>query len=422
MDSLAHAPMTPADTWVFSPHIPLSLYIHYPWCVQKCPYCDFNSHQAKVAKTAETSTAEQERLYLDAVIAQLTASLPLIWGRPIQSIFFGGGTPSLMSAAGFSHLMTHVRQLLPLAAGCEITLEANPGTVDEAKFAAFHAAGVNRLSIGIQSFNPEHLQALGRIHDEQQAWSAIATAKAVGFERINLDLMYGLPNQTLAQALDDLGQALAADTGHLSHYQLTLEPNTPFYRQPPVLPDDDHCWEMQEACQSRLAAAGYQHYEVSAYAKAQQACQHNLNYWQFGDYLGLGAGAHGKLTFVNEQAIWRSQMPSSPGSYIREVNQAMQQGLAAQNPKQLGRWWQVEPDERLFEFMLNGLRLQQGFDVSLISERTGLVADHWEAQLNELAHQGWLTLSPADAAITARRLNLTEQGHRYLNSLLAQWV
>ncbi len=416
MDSVADNPIAAANAWVFSPHIPLSLYIHYPWCVQKCPYCDFNSHQAK------TDLAAQERLYLDAVMAQLTASLPLIWGRPIQSIFFGGGTPSLMSADGFTYLMTQVRQLLPLTAGCEITLEANPGTVDEAKFAAFYAAGVNRLSIGIQSFNPKHLMALGRIHDEQQAWSAIATAKAVGFERINLDLMYGLPQQTLAQALDDLDQALAADTGHISHYQLTLEPNTPFYRQPPVLPDDDHCWDMQEACQAKLAGAGYQHYEVSAYAKSQQACQHNLNYWQYGDYLGLGAGAHGKLTFVNEQTIWRSQMPSSPGSYIRDVEQARQAGLALQDPKQLGRWWQVEPQERLFEFMLNGLRLQQGFELSLISERTGLVASQWEAQLHQLEQEGWLTLAPADAAITARRLNLTEQGHRYLNSLLAQWV
>lgn len=400
----------------FDPHLPLSLYIHYPWCVQKCPYCDFNSHQAK------QDLAQQERVYLEALIAQLTASLPLIWGRPIQSIFFGGGTPSLISAEGFSWLMSQLRQLLPMSSACEITLEANPGTVDEAKFATFFAEGVNRLSIGIQSFNPTHLKALGRIHDEQQAWSAIATAKAVGFQHINLDLMYGLPHQTLAEALDDISQALSAATGHISHYQLTLEPNTPFYRQPPSLPDEDHCWDMQDACQAQLNAAGYRHYEVSAYAQDKQACRHNLNYWQYGDYLGLGAGAHGKLTFVNEQCIWRSQMPSSPGGFIREMTHEAGAGLAMQDPKQLGRWWQVSEDERLFEFMLNALRLQQGFDVALITERTGLGPDVWAHQLDALSSEGWLQLTPANAPLMSRQLGLTAQGHRYLNSLLARWV
>lgn len=382
----------------FQQPLPLSLYIHYPWCVQKCPYCDFNSHQAKADLVA------QEQAYLQALIKQLELTLPSIWGRPIRSIFFGGGTPSLMSVTGFESLMSQLRALLGFAHDIEITLEANPGTVDEDKFAGFYQAGVNRLSIGGQSFNPAHLKALGRIHDQEQALSAFETAKQVGFRHINLDLMFALPNQTLAQAEADLRQAIALAPSHISHYQLTLEPNTPFYRQPPPLPDEDLAWAMQTACQAQLRQAGYDHYEVSAYAQPGRHSQHNINYWQFGDYIGLGAGAHGKLTLPQQGEIWRTQMPASPGAYQSMIN-------AAQMNEWPGRCYSVPAADLRFEFMLNALRLQQGFDLELFSQRTGLPLTEILPKCEALQTEGWLVLQQG-------RLQLTPQGHQYLNSVI----
>ncbi len=389
----------------FEQPIPLSLYIHYPWCVQKCPYCDFNSHQVKA------DFAQQQQRYLHALVQQLENTLPMIWGRPIESIFFGGGTPSLMSVEGLDWLLSQLRALLGFSPQTEITLEANPGTVDEAKFIGFRQAGITRLSLGIQSFHPAHLQALGRIHDNQQAWSAIEAAKHAGFERLNLDLMFALPQQTLTQALQDIDYALAAEPTHISHYQLTLEPNTPFYRQPPILPDEDLAWEMQLACQAKLGEAGYQHYEVSAFARPGEACRHNLNYWQFGDYLGLGAGAHGKLTLAQFGEVWRSQQPASPGAYLQQFPAPRSQGQG----RDYGRWQRLEQADLIFEFMLNALRLNDGFELALFSRHTGLALSQISAQLQQLQTQNWAHLSD-------NRLELTALGKQYLNSVIAVFL
>lgn len=389
---------------LFTQPLPLSLYIHYPWCVQKCPYCDFNSHQAK------NDLSSQEQLYLQALVKQLELTLPMIWGRQISSIFFGGGTPSLMSVEGFDWLMSQLRALLGFSPDIEVTLEANPGTVDVAKFAGFRQAGVNRLSLGVQSFNDSHLKALGRIHDSHQAWLAIEAAKSVGFSNFNLDLMFALPAQTLEQAMADVEQAIQLAPTHLSHYQLTLEPNTPFYRQPPVLPDEDLAWEMQLACQARLKQAGYQHYEVSAFSQPGRECVHNLNYWQFGDYLGLGAGAHGKLTLPQTAEIWRSQMPASPGAYLQVMQTTPQSGLNIP-PQAMGRWSTVDSQDAIFEFMLNALRLQQGFDLSLFSQRTGLGVQIIENKLAQIELENWGRLSN-------NQLQLTEKGQNYLNTVI----
>ena len=298
----------------FTQPLPLSLYVHYPWCVQKCPYCDFNSHTLK--------REIDEAAYINALIVQLERLLPQIWGRPIVSIFFGGGTPSLISEEGLNRFLSQARALLGFSPEIEVTLEANPGTVDFEKFAGFYEAGINRLSMGIQSFDNEKLKALGRIHSSDEAHKAIVAAKSAGFKNFNLDLMFALPNQTLEQAIADVEQALSYQPPHLSHYQLTLEPNTPFYKNPPVLPNDDQAWEFQQACQKVIANAGYQHYEVSAYAQKNRQCKHNLNYWQFGDYIGLGAGAHGKITMAPEGRVFRTQMPASPGGYVEAMKSA----------------------------------------------------------------------------------------------------
>lgn len=374
----------------FTQPVPLSLYVHYPWCVQKCPYCDFNSH---------TLNQNQEARYLDALVRQLEQTLPRIWGRPIRSIFFGGGTPSLMSAQGLDRFLSHARALLGFSPEIEITLEANPGTVDSDHFLGFRQAGVNRLSMGIQSFDDEKLKALGRIHSADEAYQAVEKAKQAGFTNFNLDLMFALPNQTLAQAQQDVRTALALAPTHLSHYQLTLEPNTPFYKQPPPLPDEDVAWEMQYACQADIAAAGYAHYEVSAYAQKHQACQHNLNYWQFGDYIGLGAGAHGKITDPPQGQIWRSQMPASPGAYMEMMENGGE-----------GRWHQVSEDDAEFEFMLNALRLQTGFDLALFEERTGLPPSRIEDKVMEMQQKNWATLHQ-------NHLQLTSQGQTFLNEV-----
>jgi len=380
----------------FSQVLPLSLYIHYPWCIQKCPYCDFNSHTLK--QTLD------EQAYLDAMVRQLEQTLPLIWGRPIRSIFFGGGTPSLISQSGLEWLLSQLRALLNFSPQIEITLEANPGTVDFEKFAGFRNAGINRLSMGIQSFADDKLTALGRIHSAAEAKLAIQAAKDAGFDNFNLDLMFALPNQTLEQAQADVTQALEFAPPHLSHYQLTLEPNTPFFKQPPQLPDDDLAWDMQESCQQIIAKAGYQHYEVSAYAQPDHHCQHNLNYWTFGDYLGLGAGAHGKITIAPEGRVLRTQMPASPGGYVE----------AAQNGK-FGRSHEVDAEELMFEFMLNALRLQNGFALNLFEQHTGLALSTITQRLEQLQQQDLIALQEG-------MLTLTRRGQVYLNDVVSAFL
>ncbi len=371
--------------------IPLSLYVHYPWCIQKCPYCDFNSHTKKL---------EDEAVYIAAMIQQLEQTLPKIWGRPIRSIFFGGGTPSLISIEGLEKFMSHARALLGFTSDIEITLEANPGTVDFKKFAGFRQAGINRLSMGIQSFSDEKLKSLGRSHSAAESKLAIDAAKLAGFDNFNLDLMFALPNQTLAEAVRDVEMALSFNPPHLSHYQLTLEPNTPFYKNPPVLPEDDLSWDMQLACQKQLAQAGFEHYEVSGFTRPGTNSRHNLNYWQFGDYIGLGAGAHGKITDAPQGKIWRTQMPASPGGYVAMVKQG-----------KMGHEHLVSGSEVIFEFMLNSLRLQAGFDLNLFELRTGLSLDLWKKQLDEMQSKGWATLK-------GKHLQLTDYGKTYLNEVL----
>lgn len=375
----------------FTQTLPLSLYVHYPWCIQKCPYCDFNSH---------TLGEDQETAYLSAMLRQLEQTLPSIWGRQIQTIFFGGGTPSLMSEQGLTHFLSQLRALLGFSPEIEITLEANPGTVDFEKFAGFREAGINRLSMGVQSFDDEKLKALGRIHSSEEAYRAVEAAKQAGFDNFNLDLMFALPNQTLEQAVKDVETALSLEPPHLSHYQLTLEPNTPFYKQPPPLPEEDLAWEMQLACQERLKQAGYEHYEVSGYTQPGRFCRHNLNYWQFGDYIGLGAGAHGKMTDAPQGQIWRTQMPASPGGFIQMIGEG-----------KIGRKTLVESDEVIFEFMLNALRLQQGIALEYFTQSTGLDLSEIRPKLAKLVEQDWLE-SVED------RIQLTPKGQQFLNDVL----
>ena len=378
--------------------VPLSLYVHVPWCVQKCPYCDFNSHGLR----GELPEAE----YVAALIADLEAALPLVWGRRVVSVFFGGGTPSLLSGEAVDTLLAAIRARLPLVYGAEITLEANPGTAESGKFAAFRAAGVNRLSLGIQSFNPAHLKALGRIHDAQEACRAIELA-ARHFDSFNLDLMYGLPQQTMTQALADLEQALTFAPSHLSCYQLTLEPNTAFAAAPPALPDPDRCADMQEAIEARLADAGYTHYETSAFAQPGKQCRHNRNYWTFGDYLGIGAGAHSKLTVPTPDGrrILRQMRWKLPKQYLAQV--------AAGRPIQ--DEFDVAAEELPFEFMMNALRLNQGFETALFAERTGLPLECIENTLRQAEQDGLIER-------TLERIAPTRHGQRFLNRLLERFL
>ena len=374
---------------------PLSLYIHIPWCVKKCPYCDFNSHGLK--------DALPESVYIDALLLDLEQALPDIWGRKIHSIFFGGGTPSLFSADGIDRILTSVRTLTPLMPNAEITLEANPGTVEAAKFAGFRAAGVTRVSLGIQSFNPRHLQALGRIHDDSEACRAAELA-ATHFDTFNLDLMFALPGQTLAETLNDIDTALSFQPPHLSAYHLTLEPNTPFgHTAPPNLPDDDLAADMQLAIAARLTEAGMQHYETSAYARPNHACRHNLNYWQFGDYLGIGAGAHSKLSFHDR--ILRQMRTKHPQQYMAAVHQ----GTHINDQRVLTR------HDLPFEFMMNALRLNDGVDAALFEERTGLPLIVCTTTLERARAQGLLETD-------ATRLKPTLQGQHFLNDLLEMFL
>lgn len=369
---------------------PLSLYVHIPWCVRKCPYCDFNSHEAR--------DALPEDQYVDALIADLEAALPLIWGRKIYTIFFGGGTPSIFRADSIEKIISAVRARVPLALEAEITLEANPGTFEAEKFSAFRAAGINRLSIGIQSFNPAHLKALGRIHDDQQARHAIEIARK-DFDNFNLDLMYGLPQQTPQDALADIETALEFSPPHLSVYHLTLEPNTYFHRYPPALPDDDAAAAMQAAIEARLAGAGYRHYETSAFALPGRQARHNMNYWTFADYLGIGAGAHSKLSFPAR--ILRQMRFKQPKQYLQSV--------AAGNAVQEEH--EVDVRDIGFEFMMNALRLTGGFPLVLFEERAGIALNAVLKELDEAERRGLIERDHA-------RVQPTALGRRFLNDLL----
>ena len=369
---------------------PLSLYIHIPWCVRKCPYCDFNSHEAR-EPIAETR-------YIEALIADLESALPLIWGRKVYTVFFGGGTPSMFSAAGIEQIIAAVRSRVPLSIDAEITLEANPGTFEAEKFRAFRAAGVNRLSIGVQSFNPKHLKALGRIHDDQQAYAAIDIARA-HFDNFNLDLMYGLPEQTLDEACADIEAALSFSPPHISAYHLTLEPNTYFHRYPPPLPDDDASARMQEAIEQRLDTAGFRHYETSAFAQPGKQARHNMNYWTFADYLGIGAGAHSKISFPDR--IARQMRYKQPRQYMD--NAAGGNAIQEQHD--------VATEDIPFEFMMNALRLTNGFPVVLFQERAGIP---WTSVLKALDEAERRGLIERDHS----RVKPTKLGQRFLNDLL----
>jgi oxygen-independent coproporphyrinogen-3 oxidase len=369
---------------------PLSLYIHLPWCVRKCPYCDFNSFEPR--------GEIPEQAYVSALVADLEFALPLVWGRRVHTVFFGGGTPSLFSAVAIDAILAAVRARLPLEPDAEITLEANPGTFEAQKFRDFRAAGVNRLSIGIQSFDPRHLKALGRIHDDAEARAAIAIARE-NFENFNLDVMYALPEQSVAEAEADIAAAVACAAPHVSAYHLTLEPNTWFHKHPPRLPDDDTAAAMQDAVETRLAAAGYEHYETSAYALPGRRCRHNLNYWSFGDYLGIGAGAHSKISLpgrVLRQMRWRQ-----PRDYLERAPA----GTAVQDEHD------VAAQDLPFEFMMNALRLTDGFPPALFAERTGLSLTAALPELDEGERRGLL-------ARTHERIAPTARGRRFLNDLL----
>ena len=369
---------------------PLSLYVHLPWCIRKCPYCDFNSHEMRAADLPETR-------YLDALLADLESSLELVWGRTVHSVFIGGGTPSLFSPLAIDRLLGDIRARLRLTPDCEITLEANPGTFERDRFRAFRSAGVTRLSVGVQSFNDAHLKALGRVHDSAQALAAVQEAGAA-FETFNIDLMYALPGQTMDDLRADLRQALALGSPHISIYHLTIEPNTVFAKFPPVVPDEDSAYEMLDLVTASTAAAGLQRYEVSAYARPGHRCWHNLNYWQFGDYLGIGAGAHGKLSFAHR--VLRQARHRDPRSY-------MEKALAG---NAVASSIEVARADLPFEFMLNALRLKDGFELAHFTERTGLPINAIDAPLLDAEQRGLIERSLTHVKPTTR-------GFDFLNDL-----
>ena len=379
--------------------IPLSLYVHIPWCVRKCPYCDFNSHR-------QDDRFDESR-YIDALVHDLDNEREQNPAPALTSIFFGGGTPSLFSADAIARVLDEAGRRFELDADIEITLEANPGTFEQEKFAAYRQAGINRLSIGIQSFNQRHLETLGRIHDAGQARAAIDTAFTAGFDNINLDLMFGLPEQDVAQSIDDVQTAIDAGVTHISHYQLTIEPNTLFHRHPPVLPDSDLLWDMQLRCQSLLADCGFEQYEISAYARDGRTAKHNTNYWQFGDYIGIGAGAHGKQTMVDDAGVMqilRRRKHRQPQMYMHEA----MKGLAVSSEETISH------DDRCFEFLLNALRLKRGVDSSLFSVRTGL-------QLDELRRYT-RDIDPGLLHIDEQRIGTSDRGYLFLNEILEKLV
>lgn len=373
---------------------PLSLYVHIPWCVRKCPYCDFNSH--------EKFTVDKESRYVDTLIADLEQELDFVQGRELSSIFFGGGTPSLFSADSIHRILNGANQRIAFKDDIEITLEANPGTVEQDKFSGFAQAGVNRLSIGVQSFHDEHLKILGRIHDNAEALKAGQTAKAAGIDNFNIDLMHGLPQQTTAQATADIEQALTLQPTHISWYQLTIEKNTAFYSQPPPLPDEDNLHAIAEAGEKLLAENGYIQYEVSAYAKANHRSRHNLNYWQFGDYIGIGAGAHGKITVLDSHEIIRRQKSRQPDDYMSRADYCSKAVTVA-------------PCELSFEFMLNALRLTDGFDLTLFESRSGLSQSVIKTTLEQLEAKSLIQ-------IENNKLRTTALGQRYLNSVMEAFL
>lgn len=377
--------------------IPLALYIHLPWCIRKCPYCDFNSHEIR--------TALPEQAYVDALLADLEQDLPRIWGRRIDSVFIGGGTPSLFSPAALDRLLSGLRARLALRPDLEITLEANPGTVEQGRFAEFRDVGINRLSIGVQSFDDEQLRQLGRIHDRRAALAAAEAAHAAGLDNFNLDLMFGLPQQTVAQAQADIATAIALQPAHLSYYQLTIEPNTRFHHAPPPLPDDDTIAEIHHQALVELARHGYQRYEVSAYARERRQCRHNLNYWEFGDYLGIGAGAHGKLSDAASGQIHRLWKLKHPRDYL----------AAAGTPASIGGHAPIQPADLPVEFMMNALRLVAGVATELFGERTGLPLQALEPGLSRARARGLLETAPT-------RLQPTALGLQFLNDLLQEFM
>lgn len=374
---------------------PLSLYIHFPWCIRKCPYCDFNSHNLKQELP--------EQAYIAVLLADLQADLPLIKGREIISIFMGGGTPSLFSPEALSYLLQELSQLVKLSETIEITLEANPGTVEQSRFLGYRQAGINRLSLGIQSFQDKKLKALGRIHDSQAAIKAVNSARQAGFTNFNLDLMFGLPEQSVADALSDLQTAIELQPTHLSWYQLTLEPNTLFYHQPPQLPPDENIWDIQQQGQQLLANAGYRQYEVSAYSLPDFPCRHNRNYWEFGDYLGIGAGAHGKITDNNTGKIIRTLKAKHPKDYLATHSAT----LTNQTP--------IHTADLAFEFMLNALRLKQPISYQLFEARTGMSATQLKQPLQNARNQNLIELTPDGFAVT-------EHGWHFLNDLTALFL
>ncbi|MDI4661455.1 MULTISPECIES: radical SAM family heme chaperone HemW [Cobetia] len=390
---------------------PLSLYIHVPWCVRKCPYCDFNSHG--VGRDAGLPEAE----YITALLADLDQDLQLLQGQPereLHSIFIGGGTPSLLSGAAYQRLFDGLRARMTFSADCEVTLEANPGTLEQGRFAAYRAAGINRLSLGVQTFQPEQLEVLGRIHSAEEAERAVASARAAGFDNFNIDLMHGLPGQTLETALDDIRRALALKPTHLSWYQLTLEPNTEFYSRPPVLPEDDLLWDIQDHGHAELEAAGFHRYEISAYALEGRSARHNLNYWKFGDYLGIGAGAHGKLTLLKAdpagnlngelqlQRRWKSRQPEA---YLRRMQDP--RGFVAGQQE-------IDRDELALEFMMNALRLTGGVSFEDLRRTTGLDREALEPGLSQARSRGLIV---EDDVL----LRATPRGLLFLNDLLAMF-
>ncbi|MCQ8129288.1 radical SAM family heme chaperone HemW [Methylomonas rivi] len=373
---------------------PLSLYIHFPWCIQKCPYCDFNSHAVK--------SGIPEQQYVAALLADLQADLNLLDApRPINSLFMGGGTPSLFSPEALNSLLTGVKQRVELSPDCEITLEANPGTFESAKFKAFRELGINRLSIGVQSFNDRHLKKLGRVHNAEEAVKAVEIARLAGFENLNLDLMFGLPEQTEAEALADIHTAVSLKPSHLSFYQLTLEPNTYFYKFPPRLPEDESIFALQQACQRVLAESGYRQYEISAYAAAGYQCRHNRNYWQFGDYLGIGAGAHGKISRNLPRDIIRTAKPKSPEQYLKNPTAATRTVIPV--------------DQLPLEFAMNHLRLKTGFNLNDYTRLTGLPADSLQPALDECIARGLL-------AEHRQQIYCSERGWDFLDEILEKFI
>ncbi len=381
----------------FSVLPPLSLYIHIPWCVRKCPYCDFNSHEAR--------TDLDEHAYVDALLADLEQELAEVWGRRVGTIFIGGGTPSLFSAEAIERLLAGVRARITVAPRAEITLEANPGTVERQRFAEFRAAGVNRLSLGIQSFNDTHLRRLGRIHGRDEALAAVEGAQRAGFDSLNLDLMFGLPEQTLVDAREDIATAIALGPDHLSYYQLTIEPNTFFHSRPPALPEHDDLWAIFQQGLESLGRAGYCQYEVSAHARPGRRCRHNMNYWAFGDYLGIGAGAHGKITSARDHSITRRWKVKHPRDYVQH----------AASPGRISGKSVLSPADAGFEFMLNALRLNEGFEPALFERHTGLPYTWIAPKVEDAIKDGYLVQN-------ATAITCSDKGRSFLDDVLQSFL